>query len=187
MILSVGYSRELQNVHGHFEFLLCLKTIVEPSVGHYPDGYLRELCNVYGQVLNCLLCLSYHDATFQIQYCSFAPKHDTFQTLHMKVILSLHREMHRALSLLPRQTTVVVQQCMALVGSNLLAIGLSMYACMSLEIMIRNTLLGNEGSTPRVKGVQAVSISIICEGHVSRISQSLQNASSSKGVRPGLI
>ena len=76
---------------------------------------------------------------------------------------------------------------MALVGSNLLAIGLSMYACMSLEIMIRNTLLGNEGSTPRAKGMQAVSVSKICEGHVSRISQSLQNASLSKGVRPGLI
>jgi hypothetical protein len=58
---------------------------------------------------------------------------------------------------------------------------------MSLKIMIRNTLLGNEGSTPRVKGVQAVSVSKICEGHVSRISQSLQNASLSKGVRPGLI
>jgi hypothetical protein len=53
--------------------------------------------------------------------------------------------------------------------------------------MIRNTLLGNEVSTPRAKGVQAVSVSKICEGHVSRISQSLQNASSSKGVRPGLI
>ena len=58
---------------------------------------------------------------------------------------------------------------------------------MSLENMIRNTLLGNEGSTPRAKGMQAVSGSKICEGHVSRISQSLQNASSSKGVRPGLI
>jgi len=57
----------------------------------------------------------------------------------------------------------------------------------SLENMIRNTLIGNEGSTPRAKGVQAVSVSIICEGHVSRISQSLQNASSSKGVRAGLI
>ena len=55
------------------------------------------------------------------------------------------------------------------------------------EFMIRNTLLGNEGSTPRAKGVQAVSVRKICEGHVSRISQSLQNASSSKGVRPGLI
>jgi len=90
---------------------------------------------------------------------------------------------------------------MALVGSNLLAIGLSMYACMawrwpgdnprspssmSLENMIRNTLLGNKGSTPRAKGMQAVSGSKNCEGHVSRISQSLQNASSSKGVRPGL-
>jgi len=39
----------------------------------------------------------------------------------------------------------------------------------------------------REKGVQAVSVSKICEGHVSRISQSLQNASSSKGGRPGLI
>ena len=58
---------------------------------------------------------------------------------------------------------------------------------MSLKIMIRNTLLGNEGLTPRAKGVQAVSVRKICEGHVSRISQSLQNASSSKGVRPGLI
>ena len=58
---------------------------------------------------------------------------------------------------------------------------------MSPENMIRNTLLGNEGSTPRAKGMQAVSGSKICEGHVSRISQSLQNASSSKGVRPGLI
>ena len=84
---------------------------------------------------------------------------------------------------------------MALVGSKLLAIGLSVYACMvtgspgsmSLEIMIRNTLLGNEGSTLRAKGMQAVSVSKICEGHVSRISQILQNASSSKGVRPGLI
>ena len=58
---------------------------------------------------------------------------------------------------------------------------------MSLENMIRNTLLGNKGSTPRAKGMQAVSGSKICEGLVSRISQSLQNASSSKGVRPGLI
>ena len=74
-------------------------------LGAFPDGYPRELCNnVYRQLLNCLLCLD-----IKIQHCSFAPKHDTFQTLHMKVILSLHREMHRALSLLPRQTTVVVQ------------------------------------------------------------------------------
>ena len=60
-----------------------------------------------------------------------------------------------------------------------------MYACM--ENMIRNILLGNECSTPRAKGVQAVYVSKICEGHVSKISQSLQNASSSKGVRAGLI
>ena len=44
-------------------------------------------------------------------------------------------------------------------------------ASMSLKNMIRNTLLGNEGSTPRAKGMQAVSVSKICEGHVSRISQ----------------
>ena len=53
--------------------------------------------------------------------------------------------------------------------------------------MIRNTLLGNEGITPRAKGVQAVSVSKIREGHVSKISQSLQSASSSIEVRPGLI
>jgi hypothetical protein len=58
---------------------------------------------------------------------------------------------------------------------------------MSLKIMIRNTLLGNEGITPRAKGVQAVSVSKIREGHVSKISQSLQSASSSLEVRPGLI
>jgi hypothetical protein len=40
----VGYSREPRNVHGHFEFLLCLNILVRPcSAGHYPVGNSRKL------------------------------------------------------------------------------------------------------------------------------------------------
>jgi len=69
-----------------------------------------------------------------------------------------------------------------------------MYACMepgspgsmSLENMIRNTLLGNEGSTPRAKGMQAVSVSKICEGHSQILLTDTACTPFALGVLPSL-
>ena len=113
----------------------------------------------------------------------------------VRVQFRLHREMHRAVIITKadysRGLVVHGPGWKQFIGNrplNVCVHGLARsVGSMSLENMIRNTLLGNEGSTPRAKGVQAVYVSKICEGHVSKISQSLQNASSSKGVRAGLI